>query len=419
MLFQGHLFWKCLHRNTSACQRVRVYWVIIALNLHEKRGAKSPRCSLCCPQYPVPISRWNSLYVWIVHNPGALPRAQWTKKGGTLAVLPCVMGRLLPFTHLSHSKGYNFSRVHTPRETRKARNWWAEMSLGGCSMGCRVAGTPFACVSGAVSYGMPPPSSTHPSHSWSSPGKMPMGQEGVSVVGIGEGRPLLPRRVCTSSVTLLIAGLEPAAHTDGKRLHQSTYFRKIPNISFKKLGNKKICTTVTFLLQEGGTSWFQVSIGLLPTSSLGLCYIPPERLNMPISHHKDHIQPSDLCGYQHCSCFLLLGMLWMHAEPRALHHHGPPAVCPHGTVPWQGHLDALASNGPSMLLYGEDCPLTLGFWSGELLVFTRNILRGGLINKNIWSSWNENFKTRIRKFSGPPQGKLKKLHFLQNKVLKT
>lgn len=35
------------------------------------------------------------------------------------------------------------------------------------------------------------------------------------MVGIGEGRPLLPRRVCTSSVTLLAAGLEPAADTDG------------------------------------------------------------------------------------------------------------------------------------------------------------------------------------------------------------
>lgn len=40
----------------------------------------------------------------------------------------------------------------------------------------------------------------------------------------------------------------------------------------------------------------------------------------------------------------------------------------HGMVPWQGHLGALVSTGPSVFLYGEDCLHTLGFGSRKLLV---------------------------------------------------
>lgn len=99
------------------------------------------------------------------------------------------------------------------------------------------------------------------------------------------------------------AGLEPAAHTDGKRfiLHQSTSFRKIPNLSFKKLRNKKICTVVTFVLQKVWTSLFQVWISLLPTSIYCSLLHPARKAEYNDLQSQDHIQTPDFHGYLQCS----------------------------------------------------------------------------------------------------------------------
>lgn len=89
---------------------------------HSLAAPKSPLCPRCYPQYPVPICQQMALLICLDCPQRRCALQGAVSKGGTLAVPPSVMGRLSPFTHWSHRKGYDFSRAHTPRETRNVKN---------------------------------------------------------------------------------------------------------------------------------------------------------------------------------------------------------------------------------------------------------------------------------------------------------
>lgn len=134
------------------------------------------------------------------------------------------------------------------------------MSLGGCGTGCREAGTTIClCIQSCQPWHAPFELYTSIPQ-LSNPGKMSMGWEVASVAGIGEGRPLLPRTVCTSSVYCWLLGLNQL-HTQVTSCIKARISEKYP-ISPSRSWAIKICTTVTFLLQKVGTSLFQVWIAL-------------------------------------------------------------------------------------------------------------------------------------------------------------
>lgn len=147
-------------------------------------------------------SRWHSLYVWLVHNPGAhFPKCSEQRWD---ILCPYMFHGTLPFTHLCHGKGYDFSRVHITREIRKMRRWWAEMFLGGRKDMMWAAGR---LEQPLASYATAPLCPLHPPHTWSSPGERSTEWDMANAAGSSEGRPPHPSRGCASPVTLLAAGV--------------------------------------------------------------------------------------------------------------------------------------------------------------------------------------------------------------------
>lgn len=72
---------------------------------HSLAAPKSPLCPRCYPQYPVPICQQMALLICLDCPQRRCALQGTVNKGGTLGVIPSVMGRLSPFTHLSHKEG--------------------------------------------------------------------------------------------------------------------------------------------------------------------------------------------------------------------------------------------------------------------------------------------------------------------------
>lgn len=90
------------------------------------QGAITPHRLLPYPQYPIRICQQMALIICLTCHPST----HFLKLGDRRWDIP-VPACFLPFTLLSHNKGYNFSRVHILRETGKVRRRWAEMFLSG------------------------------------------------------------------------------------------------------------------------------------------------------------------------------------------------------------------------------------------------------------------------------------------------